>query len=657
MSGQWTVEIEDSGNNLLPWPNGLTVHVDSYGAKAQGGFVRATVTVQGPLEALWALLRWLGYRLRIRNAEQAVVWAGLIEEATVSLGALEVGMSLDGMYNRIAVAYSTLDPSGASERYTTAWAEDSESVGRYGYKELLYSLSDVAAEQATATRDTLLATLSKPRAHLSLEGGEPGATLLAIGLIHTLDWRYYSQAAGVEEHQDGGQEQVIGQGHTASTIGFTQDGRLHDTANRVDALPKDSKVRVTGSVSNNGDHLLDASGRDGESYTAATISFNPSDDVVDTAEGFGFLSANDIITISGSPGYSGLYRVKSAGTGALTVAPGVSTESAGASVTIAQAGSIRTATVFTNELPGASVTLVVHGQKVAQSFSLAANTSWTVDQVAVQLRKVGAPADSVKLELCADSAGSPGTVLASATVAAANIYTTATWIAFDLGNTVTISYGTTYWLVLSRTGANAIDDYYMTAVDEGLGYSRGALKLWTGAAWATRATDADLAFRVLGAWETTKQIEEIYNACNQHFAALDLVDSSGVWSLQYRDGDSSGLTELEALAAAGSSTGRRLLVTTTPERVLRVQLAEQSGENNLLLTNAGGLQLPTGRPAPAGTLPTGKWVRLADVPSNVDALASLANIFIERAEYTNGRLRLEPQGAPSAWDVGQVEQG
>lgn len=654
----WTVEIE-SGGNLLPWPAGVVVDMPTYGEQAQGGFDRAQIEATGPTDGLWALLRWLGYFVRIRNDAGDAVWFGLIYEATLRTGALEVGLSLDQMYNRIAVAYTTTGADGAAERATTAWAEDAESVARYGYKELLHTAADISPAQATALRDTLLATLSKPRAHLSLESGQPGATLRCSGLCETLGWRYYSQLAGLEEHVDGGQEQPIGQGLTAATLGFTQDGRIHDTGNRLDALPKGHNVRVSGSTSNNGTHLLDASGKDGSSYTASTISFDPSDDVADSANGLSFLAADDIINITGSASNNGLRRVKTAAAGALTVStpPTIITGAVGPSVTIAQAGSIKTTSIFTNELPAATVTLTVHGQKVAQSFSLAASVSWTVDQVAINVKKIGAPGDSVKVELCADSAGAPGTVLASATVAAASIYATMNWVAFDLGNTATISYGSTYWLVISRTVANDIDNYYAVDVDEGLGYSRGALKVWTGAAWVARATDADLAFRVLGAWETTKQIQEIYNACNQFFAALDLVDSSGVDSLQYRDGDGAGWAEVESLAAAGSSTGRRLLVSSTPDRVLRVQLQEQAGDNNLLLSTDGALRMPTGRLLPAGHLPTAKWVRLADVPGNVDALASLANIFIERAEWTSGRLRLEPQGAPNVWDLGQVDQG
>lgn len=657
-----TAELEDDGNNSVPWPPGVTVAPLSLGAEAQGGFDLADLQADGPPAALWALLSALGKRLRIRR-DGSALWAGMVNEVILNLGAIQVGLTLKGMYNRVAVAYSYDDAAGDSQRATTSWAEDAESIARYGYSELLFSLSNVTQMQAEKQRDTLLANFGKPLPILQIvKGSQPSAIVRAEGLMKTLGRRYYSQPAGLEEHPDGGGQQPLGQGGSGTNIGFTQDGRIHDFGNRLSTLAANGYIQVTGSASNNGAHLLESSGTDGEpTYTATSIYFDPTDNVHDSAAGLSFLSDNDIITITGSAGNSGTRRVKSSGSDHMTVStpPNIVYELPGPSVSITQAGSVRTASTLVNELPGASVTLVVHGQKVAQSFSLAANTSWTVNKVAVRVQKVGAPADSVKVELCANSGSVPGTVLASGTKAASGLYERMEWHEFDLGNTATIAYGSTYWIVLSRTGANSLSDFYNVGVDEETGYSRGVLRLWTGSTWVNRYTDADLSFRVLGAWETTKQIQEIYNQCNQFFAALDIVDASGISSYQYREGDQTGLDEMMKLLEGGSSSGRRLLATSTAERVLRVKLQEVSSADNLLLSSDGTVRSVTGRALPEGWLPAGKWVRLTDVPGNVDALARLANLFIERAEYTadDGLLRLEPLGMPSPWDVGKIVQG
>lgn len=649
------VEIRDAGGNTVSAPANATMTVTGYDAEAVGGPKSAEMTLVGPQSALWQATRWLGHRITILADNGQRVWYGMLHEVTIATGSIEVGLSLANMYNRVAVAYTYEPPGGAVERATTDWAENSESVLRYGYKELMYSMSDTNLTQAEAQRDTLLTAFGQPPPVLRITpGGTPMATLRCIGLYDTLDWRYYSNSAGKEEHSAGGQQQPVGQGFTASTIGFTSDGRIHDSGNRLDELLSDIRVQVTGSGSNNGAHLITGRGADGENYTASTISFDTTDDVLDSASGMGFLSSDDIITISGSASNNGTMRVKSAAADHITVTQSISTESAGASVTIAQFGSVITETTFTNELPSASVTITAHGQKVAQSFTLAANHTWTVDKIEINCKKVGSPADNLKVELCSDSAGSPGSALVSATVAAAGIGTDSDWIEFDMGNTQSITYGTTYWIVVSRTGSNEIANYYVVDVDEDLGYSGGSLKVYTGSAWTTRYNDADMAFRILGAELTTTQISSIYSSAGQFFSAIDVVDSSGVYGNQYREGDKTAKAEIDDLISSGTSGTSRLLATVTPDAVLKIYAQPSTSEADIVLRSNGQIGWPSGGLITSGWLPVGRWIQLADIPRSVDALASLANIFIERADYRDGQLQIEPQGMPTPWDVGKL---
>lgn len=649
------VEIRTSGNDTIAIPANATLTVTGYDAEAVGGPKSAEMTMVGPQSALWQATRWLGHRVTIIADNGQRVWYGMLHEVVIATGSIEVGLSLANMYNRIAVAYTYEPPGGAVERATTDWAENSESVLRYGYKELMYSMSDTNLTQAEAQRDTLLTAFGAPQPVLRIAtGGTPMATLRCIGLYDTLDWRYYSDSAGLEEHASGGQQQALGQGFTASTIGFTSDGRIHDSGNRLDELLSDHNVQVTGSSSNNGAHLITGRGSDGESYTAATISFDTTDDVLDSASGMGFLSQDDIITITGSASNNGTMRVKSAAADHITVTQSISVESAGASVTVAQFGNVTTGTTFVNELPSASVTLVVHGQKVAQSFSLAADNTWTVNKIEINCKKVGAPADSMQVDLCSDSAGSPGSVLVSDTVVAADIGTDSDWIEFDMGNTQSISYGTTYWIVVSRTGSNDIDDYYVVDVDEDLGYSRGSLKLYTGSAWTTRYNDADMSFRILGAELTTTQVDRIYDSVGQFFSSIDVADSSGVYSNQYREGDKTAKAEIDDLLSGGTSTANRMLATVTPDGALKIYAQPAAGESDIVLHSTGKVGWPSGGLITNGWLPVGRWIQLADIPRGVDALASLANIFIERADYRDGNLQIEPAGMPTPWDVGTI---
>lgn len=649
------VEIRTSGGDTISIPANATLTVTGYDGEAVGGPKSAEMTLVGPQSALWQATRWLGYRVTIIAATGQRVWYGMLHEVVIATGSLEVGLSLAGMYNRVAVAYTYTPPGGAVERATTDWAENSESVLRYGYKELMYSMSDTNLTQAIAQRDTLLAAFGAPQPVLSITpGGAPMATLRCVGLYDTLDWRYYSDSAGLEEHASGGQQQPVGQGFTASAIGFTSDGRIHDSGNRLDELLSDIRVQITGSTSNNGAHLITGRGSDGESYIASTISFDTTDDVLDSASGMGFLSSDDIITITGSASNNGTMRVKSAAADHITVTQSISVEAAGASVIIAQFGSVATDTTFTNELPSATVTITAHGQKIAQSFSLAADNTWTVNKIEINCKKVGAPADSMQVDLCSDSAGSPGSVLATDTVASADIGADSDWIEFDMGNTQSITYGTTYWIVVSRTGSNDIDDYYVVDVDEDLGYSRGSFKVYTGAAWTTRYNDADMAFRILGADLTTSQIDRIYDSVGQFFAGIDVADSSGVYSNQYREGDKTAKAEIDDLLISGTSTGNRMLATVTADGILKIYAQPTTSEGDIVLHSTGQVGWPSGGLITPGWLPVGQWIQLADIPRSVDALASLANIFIERADYRDGQLQIEPAGMPTPWDVGTI---
>lgn len=648
-------EFRTAGGDAVPLPAGASLAVTWFDAEAQGGHKMAEMTLTGPTSALWQPLRWLGYRVTIRDNNGNPIWHGILHDVTVATGSVEIGLSLENMFNRIAVAYTEEGSSGSLERQTTSWAENADSINRYGYKELLYSLSDVNQEQAEAQRATLLATFGNPQPMLRISPVElPITTMACVGLYNTLDWRYYEQLAGKEEHTDGGAAQPLGQGVTGTNIGFTSDGRIHDFGNRLDELTADHNVEITGSTSNNGTHLIDSRGSDGESYTSTNIYFDATDDVHDVSSGMAFLSADDIITISGSVSNDGTMRVKTAGADHLTVTQTISSEITGASVTITQAGSILTSSVFTNELPSATTTITVHGQKIAQSFSLAVDTTWTVDNIAISVRRQGSPADNLQVDLCSDSAGSPGSVLASDTVAGSTLTENMAWVEFDMGNTQSVAYGTTYWIVVSRTGSNDIDDYYLVDTDEAIGYSRGSFKVYTGSAWTTRHIDADMAFRVRGAVETTTQINSIYTAVGQFFTGIDLVNASGIYSNQYREGDTTGKSEIDALLSSGTSAGVRLLAATTVDGVLKIYAQPSAGEDDLMLRNNGRISWQSGSYINDGWLPVGKWLKIGDIPPNVDVLSSLASIFIERAEFRDGALRVEPQGMPSPWDVSNV---
>ena len=125
-------------------------------------------------------------------------WWGYIHEVRVRSGGYSVWVSLDSLVNRAAVAYSYVEPGTADvgERRTTDWADDTESVAIYGYKELLHSVDGASTAQAEAVRDLMLSQQKWPAAYISQEQSDDAGTveLFCRGWWSTLGWRYYANS-------------------------------------------------------------------------------------------------------------------------------------------------------------------------------------------------------------------------------------------------------------------------------------------------------------------------------------------------------------------------------------------------------------------------------------------------------------------------------
>jgi hypothetical protein len=663
MANEIVVYRSDGVPMLLP--AGLELTHEWHSWAAVGGPEELEIRAQGEITALWETARWLRRRVEVKNELGDWVWWGMIAEVELTLGAgLRIGLSLDNMYNYVRVKYTWEDADGALRSDETNWGEDGVSIARYGYKELQQSQADTSAAAATALRDRLLSKLGKPHGAVAPAGGREtvGARLQATGWWRTLGWRYYQQLAGREGYEaSGGKAQALGVAKAAATIGFREEPRrVFDVGT---GFMVGHRVVVAGSGSNNGTYEVASNvEQDAFTRTATTISFTAQDDIYDSGAGLSGLRVGDVVQVEGSDLNDGIYEIKSFdGTNDhLEVAEkGIVVEAAGDSVTIRRRTYLTTVEELNEEDAGASVTLTLVGVKLAQSFTLENNVAWTAAEVTLRVRKVGSPADELKVELCGSSGGNPGSVLDSGMIDPDDMTTGMDWRVAALSNSVTLTYGTTYWLVISRTGSNDADNYYVVDVSEEAEYTLGSLKLWNGSAWVTRNPDADLPFVVWGEWETTEQLEQLATACGQFFTAVEVVDASGVYARQYREGDNYALDEARELLEMGASDGRRMLAMVTRER--RLLFYKQPESNSSLdwqLGNDGAVVSPLGEPIAPGKTPAGRWVHLKEIPGQIDAVAPLSPFFVERAQYfADGRLSLEPEGAPSPYEIGQIEQG
>ena len=509
-------------NDRLPLA-GVRLAPRRYGWMAMGGPDFAEIDASGDALALWPLLNMLRTPVDISDETGNYVWWGFVSGVTVRIGAVELGVTMDRLYNRVAIAYSSIAPGANSvgTRETTDWAQDDDSVATYGIRELLDSRDGCSAETAEARRDAILDRLRYPIPDVKFSGGEveASATIQCLGWWHTLDWQHFARGAGLEAHTVGAQSQAVGE----------------------------------------------------------------------TAD---------------------------------------------------------------------------NGQ-VGQSFELTGGEAWTASTVSARLGKRGDPTDNVLFYLCSDSAGEPGAILATGSIAGADVLPSRSWVTVALSSDVPLALATTYWLVLGRDGGLDDVDYYEVAVDENLGYAAGVLRIWDGVDWLVRTdsegdpADADMVFRIEGAEETTEQIERVVTDAGQFFRGTEIMTTSNVHVSPYRDGDTTGLYVLRQLLNDGVASGRRLLATVTRNRILYVYEEPTKAQSVIYLNAAGRPSTELGNELLAHTCPVATWCELRDViPTSVNmrALSDPSAFFVERSEFDVERQQWMPEarGIPGAFEIGQL---
>lgn len=669
-----SVRFFSPSDDAIPLPPDLAFVVLRYSAADPGGPVDAEVALNGPDEAVQDCAGWLGYLCEIRNEHGTRTWVGMLEEHTYRYGVFEVGLTLSGLANRVMVEYTTEGAGGVITTHQTGWLDDTDSIARYGTREFVERRANLSAEAALAWRASVLAERSKPQKVLRLAGRQYGGLLRCRGLWASYDWVRYVNPAGLASYDAGASIlHPLGLGFTASSVGFAQTAEgsfLHTVGGQALTIVDGYRIRVSGSASNDGSYTVAGGTSDEpESYTADTISFEAGDNVFDPSGGLGeLLSAGDLAQISGAADSAnnryafidGVLNSEETGTEVdiFTAGVDVVTAAAGPDITVVRANAIAVDASFTLESPGASVTVLTHGAMMAASFQIASVEAWTAAAVVLMLGKRGAPGDNLQVELCADSGGAPGSVLDTGTLAGSVISEQAGWLKVPLSNTDTLNPGTTYWLVISRTGANDWDDHYWVGVSEELGYPDGQLLVWDGLGWVDRAPDADLLFQVLGATQTTQQIEEMAESAGWLIAGVNVQGNSGVTTNQYRDGQRTALADMARLLQAGTSNAKPLQALISPDRVLHVsERPDAVPADDWVYTADGRLRLPGGREVERGVLPAGRWLTLKGSPGSSDALAQLSPFYCRGAEYDAvGDVMTPDVGLQSIWEIGGLEE-
>lgn len=670
----FSVEVYNKAGSVVHLQSEVKLTPKRFGWAVVGGPTTADIEARGDVIALAPVLTWVGYEVIVRNEYGEAVWWGLIDEATVSMGSVDVGVSLDKMYNRVAVAYTYLDGDNITQRGTTNWVEDAKSVARYGRRELLYSQSEmegVADAEALAT--TLVSRLAIPPMEVRAGGGERGTgTLRCRGWWATVGWRYYKQLAGREVYETGSANQVLGVKTVSALISFVRSSKTIYMVGGQHGFRDGDKLDISGAThpANNGVKTIGSPAKaDILSYTANTISFAPNNDIYDSAGNIPAFAEGDVLQVrgtgtsnSGMWQIGGIYDETPGGAGFDHVElseDGIISQTAGLDITLHRMGYFKVEEAPQNEGWGATVTLEAWGRLIAQSFTMSNDAGpWPLHEIALRLKKTGGPSDGLRVHIQGDSAGVPnGVSLTSAVRDASTLGTEYGWESFAFDGSVTLTYGVTYWIVVERTGASESDNFYEFAVDDAAGYAGGALKLYGQSAWNARPANASLAFKIFGKEDTGSQIARILTATAERIASTVAV-ASGTLKGMYRDGDSLAADEIEDLLTLGDSTGKQLTLWITPERRALLRVKATASVNPYLLKSDGVVLDPFGRAIPPGTPMAGRWVRL-DEPGLADVVADKLTFYVDSAEYdcAAGRWQLTPENAPSPYDIGRLEQG
>jgi hypothetical protein len=302
-----------------------------------------------------------------------------------------------------------------------------------------------------------------------------------------------------------------------------------------------------------------------------------------------------------------------------------------------------------------------NAKEIAQSIKYSGTCN--LASISVYVKKVGAPADNLKVSLCANTDDiTPGTELTSGTIAGTLLTTDYAWYVIPVG-TYSFSGYNSYFIKLSRSGSQDVDNYYSVELDEAALYPSGIFNILIGSNWATGpAADMPWQFYSNDLVENAQQIATLASIYGQFITGVQLDDQSGIYTASARDGLANDLFEITELMKMGTSNYRRMLCEVTIGRRLRIYEEPAISSRINFIIKDGTLKDPYNTVIRKETCPVGIWTRLKDiVPASVDTtILSDPNImFIDEAEYIpdEDRLNLTPRGFVDPFSIGVPKDG
>ncbi len=585
-------------SQMVELPSSIQLTPKRWSATDIGGPKAATIDAVGSPENLAYLLTWLGDRAVIYNEFSTPVWWGVIYEIEAVLGGITVSLSLESVYNRIAVLYSQVMPDGSTRAAKTAWAADTDSINRYGQRELLYSLQESTDATATAVRDRLLEQFADPAPIIAVAGGsEYVATLHCRGNWETLEFMYYTNDRGLVAYEGGGDEQIIGASYTANTISFSTPNDVADSANGFAPLVAGTDIHIAG----------------------AANSDNNGDFTVDSLEDSGALNVNGETLVDEAAGNN------------ITISIGHGPEIGW----IAQSFTLPSSSGWT-------------AHKIALRVMRMGNPSDNLD-FRIRADNAGEPGATLAQAQTAGINIPTAMNWIEMTLGSPLFLNTATTYWVQVGRTGAPSL-TDYYIVDLDEGLGYGDG--SLKVFTGSMVAPGA--------WQLRDPDADMPFRIVGQVDSMAQATDALERSPEFLSVLPAL-SSGVMVDSYVDIERTLLEQVQEIIELGTSTGERLVAHVTHGRDVIIETVPENGDANPVLGRDGRLRHANGAPWEPGVLLAGNYIHVESLPV-LDGLVRTRGrrgIYVRESEYdaTTEWLMIQSEGALDPWRVIQLRKG
>ena len=208
-------------------------------------------------------------------------------------------------------------------------------------------------------------------------------------------------------------------------------------------------------------------------------------------------------------------------------------------------------------------------ERLAQSF-MTGTEDFALGQIGLRIAMLGAASDDLRLKICADNAGVPGTELANSLLSNVSLQGGWRWQAWLLDAPLVLNANTRYWLVLERSGALDSSQYYEVETDDGRGYPDGECKRWNGSSWVL--LNQDMRFCLLAVSETTELIREVAERAVQAgvLQGVQIWQESDIWLPRWREMEKTRKEALEDWLGLGCADESRLSALVNADGVLEV---------------------------------------------------------------------------------------